>query len=139
MIKHVSKDVNGLRNKIKWICNSCLALILTGSILLLTCEGAQDNTTDYWMNQARDLGHKGMHEEALQAYDEVLKLDPKNVTALLRKASDLGSMGRENESLSVYEKALAISEETLKTNPMEAFAWQDKAIALSGLGRQKEV
>lgn len=62
MIKHVSKDVNGLRNKIKWICNSCLALILTGSILLLTCEGAQDNTTDYWMNQARDLGHKGMHE-----------------------------------------------------------------------------
>lgn len=56
----------------------------------------------------------GSNEEAVSAYDELLKIDPENITAWSRKALELQTLGRENESALAYGKALSLMEESLK-------------------------
>ena len=115
-----------------------VALGLLALAALCVSAAAQENTTDYWMDRANVLIHKDLEEEAVFAYDEVLKLDPKNETALLRKASTLYTLGKEDEGQRAYERALLLMEEDLKNTSQNAKAWQNKAIALSGLGRKDE-
>ena len=111
---------------------------LTSLAILCISAVAQENTTDYWMERGEDLGHQGLFDEAVSAYDEVLKIDPGNETAWIRKASDLQVLGRENESLEAYEKAVSLVNEDLSKNPQDAKAWQSKAAALSSLNRPDE-
>src|SRR5690606_720660 len=115
-----------------------LSTVMLALAMICTCTQAQENTTDYWMDRANVLIHKDLEEEAVFAYDEVLKLDPKNETALLRKASTLYTLGKEDEGQRAYERALLLMEEDLKNTSQNAKAWQNKAIALSGLGRKDE-
>lgn len=115
-----------------------VALGLLALAALCVSAAAQENTTDYWMDRANVLIHKDLEEEAVFAYDEVLKLDPKNETALLRKASTLYTLGKEDEGQRAYERALLLMEEDLKNTSQNAKAWQNKAIALGGLGRKDE-
>ena len=110
-----------------------VALGLLALAVLCVSAAAQENTTDYWMDRANVLIHKDLEEEAVFAYDEVLKLDPKNETALLRKASTLYTLGKETEGQRAYERALLLIEEDLKNISQNAKAWQNKASATSAL------
>src|SRR5690606_27747650 len=85
-----------------------LALALAALAILCAPSGAQENTTDYWMEKAQELYHNGSIEEAISAYDEALKIDPDNETILIRKAFDLMVVGKVNESAETYEKALVL-------------------------------
>jgi tetratricopeptide (TPR) repeat protein len=99
---------------------------------------AQENTTDYWMNKGQELFEDASFEESLQAYNEVLQIDPENSSAWLSIAKTLGVLGNGNESSKAYEKALNLIDRNLKRNPQDASAWQAKSDALIGLGRQEE-
>ncbi len=56
--------------------------------------------------QGRRVHANGSIEEAVSAYDEALRLEPKNETILIHKASDLNILDRVNESREAYGKAL---------------------------------
>ena len=92
-----------------------------------------ENTTDYWLNIAYGLSANGSYEEAIQAYDKVLEIDPSNYTALINKGHAL-----QYRALDSYNRALEITNEILEENPDDALAWQGKGAALSGLNRQGE-
>lgn len=94
---------------------------------------AEENSADYWLNNAYSLSANGSYEEALQAYDKVLEMDPNNYTALINKGIDLRSWAMDS-----YNKALKITDSILDKDPNDALAWQGKGAALSGLGRQGE-
>jgi tetratricopeptide (TPR) repeat protein len=115
-----------------------LALALAALAIFCLPSGAQENTTDYWMEKAQELYHNGSIEEAISAYDEALNIDPENETILIRKAFDLMVVGKVNESAETYEKALALLDEDLEEDPGDAEAWQNKALVLRRLNRPEE-
>jgi tetratricopeptide (TPR) repeat protein len=115
-----------------------LALALLALAALCTCVTAQENTTDYWMDKAEEFAYNSSFEKVISALDEVLKIDSGNETALIRKATYLGIVGKANESSETYEKGLALLEDDLKKDPNNAEAWQKKAEILRSLNRQNE-
>ena len=84
---------------------------------------AQENTTAYWTTKAREFSINGSTEEAISAYDNASKIDPRNETVWIRKALELQFLGKENESSKAYEKALSLLDEDLKKNPQDSKAW----------------
>jgi tetratricopeptide (TPR) repeat protein len=94
---------------------------------------AQENTAEDWLNIAYGLSANGSYEEAIQAYDKVLEIDPRDYTALINKGHDLKFW-----ALDLYNEALEITNEILEEDPDDALAWQGKGAALSGLNRREE-
>jgi len=106
--------------------------------LLCISTGAQENSTDYWMNKSAELFNNGSLEDSLDAIDKVLQIAPENESAWLNKADILRCLGREDESVKAFEKSLEILNKTLKTNPLDASLWYGKGMALYFLGNEKE-
>ena len=63
---------------------SKLALVLVSLAALCTCGVAQDETAESWLKKGYDLSAKGSHEQALQAYDKAIQIDPENSLGLDR-------------------------------------------------------
>lgn len=124
-----SKEAEGDTKLPGIIARIKLALSLLAIAVMCVSATAQEDTADYWLKKAYDLSANGSHEEALQAYDRVLEIDPGNYTALINKGHDLKFWAFEN-----YNKALKITNQILEKNPQDALAWQGKGAALSGLG-----
>jgi tetratricopeptide (TPR) repeat protein len=70
-------------------------------------------------------------EEAINAYDKAIEIDPKYVTAWKNKGNVLYSLGRYNESLEALDKAIEIV-------PEYGLAWYSKGLTLYELGRYEE-
>jgi tetratricopeptide (TPR) repeat protein len=115
-----------------------LIFVLISLAILCTSAAAEENTTEYWMNTALAFSHNGSNEKAISAYDEVLKIDPENVSAWRHKALELQVLGKENESIQAYEMALSLMDESLKGNPDDAKTWHLKSLTLEDLGRPQE-
>ncbi len=69
----------------------------------------------------------GRWEEALEAYEQALELDPDNATYWVDKGVALARLGRPPEDrLAAYDAALA-------HNPNDATAWNNRGITLYAL------
>jgi tetratricopeptide (TPR) repeat protein len=112
-----------------------LKLILVLAVLSALCLGAasQKETADDWVKKGNDLITANSSEEALEAYDKALQLDPQNVSILLAKANAYDLL-----KLQVTTKALSIVEKMLEKNPQDALAWQAKGAALGIMGLRSE-
>jgi len=82
-------------------------------------------------NKAIQAGRSRNYEEALNAYDEALNIDPRHFQSLFNKAVVLQMLGRVGDALICYDKALEI-------NPNDAEIWGNRGIALRSLGRTEE-
>ncbi|MFZ3147663.1 MAG: tetratricopeptide repeat protein [Methanothrix sp.] len=132
---NMAKEADG---PLKTVARAKFVLALLALAALCTCVTAQENTTNYWMDKAEELAYNSSFEEVISALDEALKIDPRNETILIRKASYLNIVDRVNESSETYEKALALLDETLLKDPDDADSWQRKAAVLRSLNRQNE-
>jgi len=115
-----------------------LAIVFAVLATLCVPSMAQEETVDYWMDKAQELYFNGSIEEAISAYDEALRIDPRNETILIRKAFWLLVVGKVNESVETNERALALLDEDLDLDPADAEAWQNKAQVLRRLNREEE-
>jgi tetratricopeptide (TPR) repeat protein len=66
------------------------------------------NSTQDILNKANVLQDLQRYDEALQYYDKVLEIDPKDIDALYDKASVLEDLERYDEALQYYDKVLDI-------------------------------
>jgi len=73
----------------------------------------------------------GYLEDALKAYEEAIKINPKYLTAWKNKGNVLYALAKYNESIQAYERAIEIDQKY-------ALAWYGKGLALSKLGRYDE-
>lgn len=94
-----------------------------------------------------DKGHTLMslrrYEEALQASEEALQLDPTYFWAWKTKAYALSGLKRYEESIQAYDETLQAQAEFLRENPTRgrfgyADTWYWKSKALKAMGRKRE-
>jgi tetratricopeptide (TPR) repeat protein len=73
----------------------------------------------------------GRFPEALQCFEEVLKLSPQHIQALSNKGMVLAQQKNYQEALNCFEAAIA-------ADPYFAGAWYNKALAMQCLGHGRE-
>jgi superkiller protein 3 len=83
----------------------------------LTVTVAQNNTSSYWLKKGYELSINGSNEQALQAYEKAIQIDPENAIAWINKANALAWLNKTSESNQAYHKALEITNKTLETDP----------------------
>jgi tetratricopeptide (TPR) repeat protein len=84
-----------------------------------------------YYNKGNALGELGKPEEALEAFDKAIELDPKFAQAYYNKGNALGKLGKPEEALVAYEKAIEIDQK-------DAQAYYNKGNALGELGKPEE-
>jgi tetratricopeptide (TPR) repeat protein len=86
---------------------------------------------DDWFNEGHYLDQAGKYEEAVKAYDKVLKINPQYADAWYNKGIALVNLRKYKEAINAYDEAL-------KINPQYADAWYNKGIALAKLKKYKD-
>ena len=83
------------------------------------------------LERANDYLSEGEVEYALQIYDEILKLNQTNISALNYKGLALASLGNYEEAIKMYNKVLTI-------DPNDIDAKHNKRLALLSLNKTQE-
>ncbi|MGV9168936.1 MAG: tetratricopeptide repeat protein [Promethearchaeia archaeon] len=69
----------------------------------------KENFTEYdWFGEAKVLENKGEEEEALEAYQNAIKMDPEFAKAWYYKAKLHHKLGQEKQAIECAKKALEI-------------------------------
>ena len=100
--------------------------------------GATGNETDLnrdtahrWWRKGIVFGKSGRFEDALEAFDRAINLDPDHMAAWVGKGSSNLSVGRCKEALNSFDKAINL-------DPCIAMAWRGRGIALLRLDMNSE-
>lgn len=75
------------------------------------------NDSDGWYNLGRTKYNENRFAEAISAFKQCLKIDPKNVKAGDNLGLSFAGMGRNEEAASAYQQAIAWQEQSLAKNP----------------------
>ena len=78
-----------------------------------------------WTCKGDALLNQGKFDEAIQACDEAIRLDPKYADAWANKGGGLYAQGK-------YDEAIQACDEAIRLDPKLAAAWNTKGIALKG-------
>jgi tetratricopeptide (TPR) repeat protein len=138
-------------------------LINFGTAMMLTLESTAKQIE--WYNKGVALGNQGQYDEAIQAFDEAIRLDPNDVRAWNDKGLALVKQGKYDEAIETYDEAIRIDpnnskawnrkgtalteqgkydeaikayDEAIRLNPNYAMAWNNEGEALKALGRTTE-
>jgi tetratricopeptide (TPR) repeat protein len=83
------------------------------------------------LRQANEMKHREDYTKAIEAYDQVLKIDPRHARALHSKGNVLDMLGRYEEAISCYDSAL-------ECDSLNAETWYNKGITLNKTGCKNE-
>jgi len=122
--------MNGMQSKLKAMTRMILAL----AMLLALCMAASgQETANDWVNKGLDLFNDQSFQEALEAFEKAIEIDPQNDTIL-------GLLSTTHDILRVQEstKGLSIAEKKLEKNPQNALAWQSRGGFLAQLDMTQE-
>jgi tetratricopeptide (TPR) repeat protein len=106
---------------------------LLAIVMLFASVLAQGESAQYWYEKGLKLDANQSYEEALQAYDMAIKLDPKNPEYWGGKANSLWLLHRNQDATDSWKKALQLYNDTLQKNPQDVEAWLGKGRAFSML------
>jgi len=100
------KVLSNVRNLSKIATGAKFALVLMALAALCACAVAQEDTSDYWLNEGHELCENGSYEEALNAYDKAIQIDPKSADAWLGKGDVLKALFKNDSELSAPPEAV---------------------------------
>ena len=109
------------------------ALFVVTVIALIAVLSFPTGASEYLelVNKGNTFAGVGRYQEALNAFDNAIEIDPNNSEAWVGKGEALRIIGRNQESIDAFNKAIEI-------DPNNAFAWRSKGIVLTALGRNQE-
>jgi tetratricopeptide (TPR) repeat protein len=114
------------------------AIALIAVSVLCTSAFAQEKSAESWLKEGYNLSANGSYEQALQAYDKSIQIDPNNELAWINKANVLLRLNRTDEATDAYKKALDITNKTLEAQPQNATLWSAKGLLLHNVGNYEE-
>jgi len=138
LLKKRSVNIRQINNRQLKILGAKFTIGLIAMVLLCIFALAQENTTEYWCQKGQELQVNGSYEEAIQAYNMAIQINPENADAWLGKAGISSRIDKHDEAKREYEIALEILNKRLEENSQNASAWINKGVALSCLGRDIE-
>jgi tetratricopeptide (TPR) repeat protein len=100
-----------------------LILGLMVALAALMMPACGQGTAEEWYNKGWALGNQGKYAEAIQAYDEAIRLDPEDAGPWNDKGSALYNLGKYAEAIQAYDEAIRL-------DPGDAIAWYNKGSAL---------
>jgi tetratricopeptide (TPR) repeat protein len=106
--------------------------------VLCLCAAAQEMTADDWYKNGQELYKNESYQEALNAFDQVLKVDPENASAWHYKGMSLAGMGLGLEANQSIQKAMELIDQRLLEDPEDQEALWLRAEELDLLGRSDE-
>ena len=86
-------------------------------------HSAEHGDSDAWCGRGIALYISGRYEEALQACDKALELNPDNSKAWSNKGKVLRCLGRSEDALQAFDKAIEL-------DPNDSKNWDNKGAAL---------
>jgi tetratricopeptide (TPR) repeat protein len=97
-------------------------------------RGMQGAVEKLWLNRGSwHFGDQERYDEALEAYNELLRLNPSSKSAWLGRGNALSSLETPH-----YEEALSAYDEVLRLDPASTWAWYGKGLSYAGLKRYEE-
>ncbi|MCC5636707.1 tetratricopeptide repeat protein [Nostoc sp. CHAB 5844] len=91
---------------------------------------------DIWLEHGRSLAAIGKPEQAAVSYEFAVKLSPNYALALASQSASFNKLGKFKEAQTAAEQALQGDSRWGDASP--ALAWQERGIALAGLGNYEE-
>jgi tetratricopeptide (TPR) repeat protein len=177
----ISREIDGMtyRQLISWIETTGTTINLPDLVVkaawdegLITSQNdelfnsvAREIIASNWCAKGVSVFHMGEYDEAVEYFDEAIRLDAGNSTYWLDKGVAFYNLDRYDEALLAYDEAINIDpsnvnawfnkgatldkqgrldeaikayDEALKIDPNNADIWYDKGIALHALGRTSE-
>ena len=98
---------------------------------LLTTSVVCAKTTLEWIDEGIQLSNEGKYEEAIEAYDKAIEINPQDTNAWYNKGNDLCNLGKYEEALNAYDKVIEI-------NPQDVDAWNNKGATFADLNKHIE-
>jgi len=95
-------------------------------------------TKEQWLAEGSEHEQVQRYEEALEAYTNVLLLDPSLAEAYNLQGLVLLKLRRSEQAFDAFSKARDLFEFRLHQHPVDAVSYTGKGLALHGLGRQRE-
>ena len=97
---------------------------------LITSAQCQQ-TTEEWHNKGVALGCQDKYDEAINAYNEAIRLNPNDTASWINKGNALCMQDKYNEAIKCYE-------EVIRLDPSNTAALSNKVNALNALKRTTE-
>lgn len=110
--------------------NIKFAIALVALAALCTFALAQEDDAGAWYRRGLDLIGNNSPQEAVQAYDRAIQIDPSFADAWKAKASALASAGQHQESLQAYDRAIELYDKSINADSNRSEAWYEKGSAL---------
>ncbi len=125
-----------------------IAMVLAVFSALCLTAATQENTPVAWVEKGLELYKGESYEEAAQAFDRALELEPENLDAWLYKSVALTTLGikitvggisqrfedREASRMAAFGEAIAANDRAVKIAPENATVWTYKAGNLDHFG-----
>jgi len=111
------------------------APILMALAALCISAAAYENNTSIVIESCHE---NSSYEEAINVYDEILRMDPENANAWQYRGEALEMQGRLDEAKQSFEKAMEASSRTIEKDPKNVEALWQKARSLQSLNRLEE-
>ncbi|NLL10471.1 MAG: tetratricopeptide repeat protein, partial [Methanomicrobiales archaeon] len=111
--------------------NNHALLMLTILFLLFSITAVQAETAEEWYNKGLALNGQQQYEDAIEAFDNAIQINPNNATYWSGK-------GISFMFLEKYEDALLALDSSIVINPDDSGIWSLKGTILSKLGKFTE-
>ena len=101
-------------------------------LLLVVMTSAQcQQTAEDWFRKGAALGGQGKYNDAINAYDEAIKLNPNNTAAWINKGNALCMQDKYDEAIKCYDEVIGL-------DPSNTAALSNKVNSLNALKRTTE-
>lgn len=119
----------GILGVIAFFALTMIVTLVLHTVLVASVLG--QTAANDWVSIGNVLTTLGRDNEAVQAFDKAIEIDPKDAMAWYDKGTALYSLNQYNESIQALDKALEI-------NPQFSIAWNNKGLSLESLGKYNE-
>ena len=107
-----------------------IAVVLIASSVLVGCGPSQGNAAFHY-NQGVDLREQGRNNEAIQKFDEAIRLNPEYDDAYYNRGNAYYDLGQ-------FERAIQDYDEAIRLNPQYGLAYANRTLAHTVLGMDAE-